>query len=503
MSNIRVTYSGLISFGVTIMSLFTGLAFTLIVTRSLSIDDFGLWSLISSILIYVMIFIPIQSFWMTRHVARNEEAVITGIGSTGLFSIAAMIIYLGIILLVAGNTDADFDVLLLATLMIPVIYFSNILGSSVVGYRPEAVSYGLLVFEFVKIPVGLVLVYWSDMGINGAIITTVLASLSQMSFYLFYLRSKLKEKFHKKLFKNWLKLSWLPMLSNAHDRILHLDAIIFAFFTGSVTAIAYVGVARTISNLVSNTSTISAGLYPKLLSSEKKEFVKFSFRQTMLFSIPMLGFSIIFAKAGLWILNPQYVDGIFIVYLWSIIHFTYVFEIILSSALIGMEKVDINFNSKFRDYVKSKLVTIPVIYAIGYTIYIGMLVGVFATSSQTDSTDLEIIFWWGIAGIIVNTAIVLTFWKVTSNSIQFKFPVKSCVKNTVATLCSSIVTYFLMDNFLIYEKSIFTFLPNLIPFMIIFIIIYLGIMVYWDRDSKNLIKAIINEIKPEKNNGDK
>lgn len=467
-------------------------------------DDFGLWSLISSILIYVMIFIPIQSFWITRHIARKEEAVVTGIGSTGLFSMAAMIIYLGIILLVAGNTDANFEVLLLATLMIPMIYFNNILGSSVVGYKPEGVSYGLLVFEFVKIPVGLVLVYWNDMGINGAILTTVLANLCQLSFYLFYIRSKLKEKFYKKLFKKWLKLSWLPMLYNAHDRILHLDATIFAFFTGSVTAIAYVGVARTIGNLVSNTSTISAGLYTKLLSTDKKEFVMFSFRQTMLFSIPMLGFSIIFAKAGLWILNPQYIDGIFIVYLWCIIHFTYVFEIILSNALIGIERVDVDFSSKFKDYVKSKLVIIPVIYAIGYTIYLGMLVGVLVTSSsQTNFTDLGIIFWWGIVGIITNIAIVLTFWKMTSDNIQFKFPVKSSVKYTVATLCSSLVAYFLMDNFLIYEKSIFIFLPNLIPFMLIFLIIYLGIMVYWDKDSKNLIKAIINELKPKKNNGDK
>jgi len=43
MSNIRVTYSGLISLGTKFSSIITGLVFTLIVTRSLSPEEFGTW----------------------------------------------------------------------------------------------------------------------------------------------------------------------------------------------------------------------------------------------------------------------------------------------------------------------------------------------------------------------------------------------------------------------------------------------------------------------------
>ena len=55
MSGIRVTYSGLISFVVGIGSVFTGLIFTIIVTRRLTPDEFGEWGLIGALTGYVLI----------------------------------------------------------------------------------------------------------------------------------------------------------------------------------------------------------------------------------------------------------------------------------------------------------------------------------------------------------------------------------------------------------------------------------------------------------------
>ena len=55
MSNIRLTYSGLISFSLLLVSIITGLIFTVIVTRRLEPSDFGLWSLIGGIIAYFAI----------------------------------------------------------------------------------------------------------------------------------------------------------------------------------------------------------------------------------------------------------------------------------------------------------------------------------------------------------------------------------------------------------------------------------------------------------------
>ena len=74
MSGIRVTYSGLISFSIGLVGVLTGLIFTLIITRELSQEEFGTWSLIGGLTGYVLILEPIISYWTTREIARNKKS---------------------------------------------------------------------------------------------------------------------------------------------------------------------------------------------------------------------------------------------------------------------------------------------------------------------------------------------------------------------------------------------------------------------------------------------
>ena len=61
MSNIRVTYSGLISLIGGIISIFTGIIFTLIITRSVTPEEYGTWGLIVGLITYVSLIGPIVS----------------------------------------------------------------------------------------------------------------------------------------------------------------------------------------------------------------------------------------------------------------------------------------------------------------------------------------------------------------------------------------------------------------------------------------------------------
>ena len=75
MTGIRVTYSGLISFAVSLLSILTGVIFTLVVTRQLTQDEFGAWGLIGTMTGYVLIFGPITTYWVTREIARGENDI--------------------------------------------------------------------------------------------------------------------------------------------------------------------------------------------------------------------------------------------------------------------------------------------------------------------------------------------------------------------------------------------------------------------------------------------
>ena len=79
MNDIRVTYSGLIAFLVGIGSIVTGTVFTLIITRQLSVEEFGTWNLIGSIIAYTLLLESPIFFWITREIARDKKSAKTGI----------------------------------------------------------------------------------------------------------------------------------------------------------------------------------------------------------------------------------------------------------------------------------------------------------------------------------------------------------------------------------------------------------------------------------------
>ena len=495
MSNIRLTYSGLISFLISILSIFTGLIFTLIVTRRLDQTHFAIWSLIGGIIAYSMVFSPISNYWLARQIARGEKESITGIISAIIFSIAAIGVYFIATLILSSSSDADVKILLFAVLLVPLSYIVRGFSTIVSSYKPQGASYSALVFEITKIPIGFLFVYVLDLGIIGAIITVAISNLAQIIFCIIYSKEKLKEHFHYAVFKNWLKLSWLPVFASLHDRIIYLDSTIYTLITGSVTGVAFIGIAKTLGNLVSNTSSLSVGLAPKLLATNNIHHTELMMERILLFAIPTLGFTITFAKPSLWVLNPIYVDAVNIVILWSISHFTWVIFGIFTSTLESLERIDIGFKAKTREYLKSRLFTVRLVYAVGYSAYIIVLTLVLMILPKSESNILETIFWWGVVYAVSNISILIAFSIMTGRQISFKFPVNKTVKYAIVTLLSCSITYFLISQYLEYEESIFEFGPNLIPYMLLFGGLYFGLVMLWDGDSRKLFQQIFQEFK--------
>ena len=107
MSNIRVAYTGFISFFVAIITIITGGVFTLILTRTLTQEEFGTWGLIIGITQYVIIFGAIITFWSTRDTARKIESEKTAILGNMLLSVIAMVLYIGIAYFLGNAAKID------------------------------------------------------------------------------------------------------------------------------------------------------------------------------------------------------------------------------------------------------------------------------------------------------------------------------------------------------------------------------------------------------------
>ena len=496
MSGIRVTYSGLVSFGINLISVVTGLVFTLIVTRKLSVEEFGTWGLINGIIIYAMVISPIITYWVSREVARGERTAKTAIISNGVLSIAGVVIYLVAAFIVGLQSDADLNILLFATILIPILFIEHSLTAINLGHNPQASSYGFLVFEILKILAALLLIYYLKFGVEGAILASFIAYIGKIGIQAFYSKDQLRSKLQKNYLIKWLKLFWVPTYRTLPSLLASSDVVIFSIMTGSVVGVAYYTSARTIGLLVNHVRGLNKGLYPKLLESEKHEFLQENLIKSFYFAFPLLAFSITFAKPGLFALNPIYQIAAPIVILIGVRTFLTTFNRMLYDAHLAMEDIDKEGRkASSKDYARSKLVFIPTLEIAKQGIYVGVLaILLYIYSSQTDSV-IDLVFYWVAISLVIEIPITLYMTYLTKKSFKIKIDRISIFKYLLTSVIVFGIIGLFMEENLEYKNSIFEFLPSLLLYAIISIIGYLVITYLIDNRTRSLIKGIMNEVK--------
>lgn len=497
MSNIRVAYSGLISLLVGIISTITGLIFTLIVTRTLTIDEYGAWGLIGGLIVYVMVLDPIVTYWTTREIARGEDSGKTALVTHGVFSLIGLGLYVIIAFFVANETVVSFDVLILGAMLIPVMFVNRVLTALNLGWKPQASSYGIIAFELCKIPLALLLVYHLNLGLEGAIIATMISYVASIIVLGINSRSKLHVKFQKIYVKKWTKLFWIPLYRKGQSVVFSFDVAIFAIITDSVFGIALFTVSLAVSILVGHAGLIAQAIYPKLLSGGSKEHLNESLIRFFYFGFPLAAISIAFARPALFALNPAYEIAVVVVMIMTLRTFIYVLSNIFQAALHGTETIDSFENPKFKDFIKSKLFTLPTILLIQYGLYVIILAIVLYLTTDT-SSQLELVMYWSIISLVIQIPFTLYFFRMLKTSFTVSIDVKVTIKYLISSILVFIGVYFLMENFLIYQESIFDFLPNLILYICLGIAMYALITFIIDIRTRNLAKSIITEL--SKNN---
>lgn len=495
MSGIRVTYSGIISFIIGIVSVFTGLIFTLIVTRQLSQEEFGTWALIGGLTTYALILRPLISFWSVREIARGEKSGKTAILSTNLIAIIGIMIYLLIAFLFGEHTDVDKTILLFAVILIPVEFVRNELSRIGQGSQPQVEEYGVMAFELTKIPIALLLIYFLDMGLIGLIITSVIATFSSIIILLIRTFDQLRGKFNKNYLKKWFKLFWLPMYPNIAQIITVSDIAIFTLFTGSATGLAYWAAANAVSRFVNNSAKIGKAVYPKLLSGAKKEYFEKNLTLVFYFSFPLSAMSLAFAKPALFALNPIYDSAAVIVIFLIPMIFLRMLSEIFRGALSGIEKVDTNENSTFKDYLKSKLFFLPTVWNIQRGVYLGSLVIMLMIFVPIIEADVDLVMYWAIVALATQIPYTIYLYVLLKKEFRPQLNLKTVFKYLLTSIFVFGATFVLMEEYLEYKIGIFDFLPGFLLFVALGVTSYLAITYIIDSKTKTLFKLIIKEIK--------
>jgi len=150
------------------------------------------------------------------------------------------------------------------------------------------------------------------------------------------------------------------------------------------------------------------------------------------------------------------------------------------------------------DYVKSKLFVIPTLVTIERGVSLSSLTILLLILVQYGSTELELVMYWGIISSISQLPFTIYLGYLVYREFHPQIDYNVIIKYFLATTIIFLVTYVLMDEFLIYEEEIFVFFPNFLPFLISPIIGYLGLTYLIDPKTRKLVKLVIKELRNRK-----
>lgn len=494
LSNIRVTYSGLFAFFVSLIGIVTGLIFILIVTRSLSPEEFGTWSLIGSIIGYVMISESIINFWTTREIARGENVGKTSLLSNIGISFGLIPIYVIISSLLTNETNALTSSMYIGLILVPVTFISQTLNAINLGFKPENTSKSLLVFEIAKIPTALFFVYFLGLGLEGTIFAVFIAFLIKLIIQIYLTINKIKGNFNKNLVIKWFRFSWITLYKSLPTALSTLDIVLYLIITSSVIGIAYYAASLTIANFVKYTGNISQALYTKLLAQGNLDHIKENISLQLLFGIPLVGISVLFSKPALYALNPIYSDAYVVVIFLAIKSLFFVLSQTFQVILLGIEKVDLIEKPKFANLLHSYLFQIPSFRIIKLGIYLGILIPSLYLSFNFGMSEVELIILWAFISLLIEIPNFSFYLFIVKRKIGFIIPYVSVLKYMIGT-GGLVLIYSLTSPILItYHESIFDFLPGLILQLILCVIVYVGILYSIDSKTRKLSNAILDEI---------
>jgi len=491
-NQIRLRYSGFIVFANQLLGVVTGLIFTLLLTRSMSAAEFGIWTNIFDYTPYFIILGGILPFWVLRFVARGKEGAAKTAAVTQLFiAVVATVAYLPAIYFISNaiGTTQYLLIYLIAGGYVLTYYLITVFEGILTAVKPQTTGYGFMIQEIVKVTVALLVILVFKQVFLGAILALVVAPTVQSIYYIVLLRGFFKEKINWSYLKQWLKGAPAQLYNAVGTTLLSL-AFIVLFVYGGSEARGYYQAALSFTTIVSYASSLSVSLYPKLLANScSDEEVGLSFKTVLMMAIPLATLCIVMSVSFLTVLHPPGLPGGSYGVAWPVLIALTADTLVLlvtnfySSCLMGVEAFDAEGRISLRQLVKSKIFKV---YSIPYiqAVFIIPIVYYAMTQTPVDGPVTTAVAFVGIL-IAVHTATFVGLYAFMRNSIHIPVAWASIAKYVLSALLMGVVLYFLPTT---------TTLTSTVAKTVGGFALYIGLLLLIDEQARELVKLIWQEI---------
>lgn len=487
MSEIRLRYSGLVNFASRVLSVATGLMFTMLVTRRLSEETFGTWQFYSSLLSYFTIPSYIANYWLIRDLRRGKPAAKSGVIFNSVTSLFSATVFMFLSPIFTSNVSIDMSTMLAFVLWIIATYHTSSLESTCYGSEPHIAGYGTMVFEFSKVVIGTILVGYFRLSLAGAVLSVDLALMIQAIYYSIRLSKHFTKSFPLGEVSRWFKMGWIPLTSIAPGLVFSLDALTLTLLTGSLLPVAYIRAANIFAGVIGFSGSLAIGLYPKLLSGGTSRDVEESLELVFLFLVPMVLGQLVLAEPLLYLLREQYAPVHNVLRIMSICYMAIVIKSVFSTIILGIENVDLNENVKWRDMAKSYLMKIPLIdlaSSIAYIVTTSIITKILA---DLESPSMLVSLSAALCYLLVNVLLALYYLRISRRLIEFDLNLRRVFKFLASGITMSIAL------FLLYPESaksgqIIVVVISLMPVILIGIVVYFTTLYLIDSRFRILLK---------------
>lgn len=484
---IRIQYSGFIIFAAQILSVGTGLVFTLLLTRNLSPQQYGIWANVFDVIGYFMLLSGVFPFWTMRFVARRKQgAAKTGFLANLVVSLLFALLYIGLAQFIASafGISGQYTVIyFVASVQIVNLCLIAALESILRAKRPQAVGYGLLVEEICKVVLAYVLIVRFGQLLLGALLSLIVAASIQVLYYLKLVFPELRERIQWAYVREWLKSSIINIY-NAVGNQLAASTIILLFVLGGQAARGNYQAAATYANVIGYALFLSYALYPKLLIKSNPQDITSTLKVVLLFAIPMTTIALSIPVSLLTILNVHFGEAFPILMFLAVDGFIVLISQFYSSVILGAERVDEEARIPLMSLVGSRifsLFSLPYIQAIITLPTCFYVLTTYALGEPINAAVFTIAIT--MAGHL--TVLALQCW-MTRNLIHFGIPWKNIGKYVTGAFISALF-------FLVAPKT-----STIVSTFAIILIgggIYASVVLAADKDARHILTEIWHELK--------
>ncbi len=497
--SLRIAYAGSIQIITQFATLFTGLAFVIIITRNLSVEEFGLWQVLGNTIGLAVIPIFPIGYWTLRNISRGED-----VGKTAVYSgiISIPIIILGYIILLtfastifeSGFSSPILYLAVIAMVQIPFLVLIEPFKAIIRGTRPQFIGYSSLGFEIAKVSVAYYLVHINSLSLIGAIISLAAAQLIQVLIMYYGSYNRIRGKFQINVARSWISASWIPFFGFGVSRIFLFDSLIVSLLAGTTIIVGLYAACKTFTSIVRYSEIFQRILYPKLMKDKLSSDVSMTLKLQTLVQVPLAIGAFMLAEPLLGILKADYVQVANVLRLLIIVAIFEGIENAVQNVLIGSEDSDKDINNlKFKILRKTWLFKLPLIDVFKSLFYVGGLAAIiFIFKNTTDNITLAL--YWGIlyAGIVIPFTIVK--YIAARSVMPFVFPKTQAIIYSIGGAIMVLFLQFYKNTFQWTQSGILETVIYIIPPGIISVGIYVIFVYIFEKDFRKLVQNLVKNI---------